>query len=126
MIGMKRLDNLQFCVTDLVSNQVKGDLIEAGVWRGGASIFMKAVLMVLGDKERRVYLADSFEGVPEPDIKNIPWIGAKTSIRINSYLFLWRQSRRISKCTGCLTTKWSFYRDGSKTHCQGHQWTNLP
>lgn len=56
MIGMKRLDNLQFCVTDLVSNQVKGDLIEEGVWRGGASIFMKAVLMVLGDKERRVYL----------------------------------------------------------------------
>lgn len=44
MIGLKRLDNLQFCVEDVLANNVPGDLIEAGVWRGGASIFMRAIL----------------------------------------------------------------------------------
>lgn len=40
MIGLKRLNNLQFCLEDVLTNNVPGDLIEAGVWRGGATIFM--------------------------------------------------------------------------------------
>src|SRR4051812_36197178 len=37
MIGMRRLDNLEFCVTDVIRRNVPGDLIETGVWKGGAS-----------------------------------------------------------------------------------------
>ena len=44
MIGLKRLDNLQFCVEDVLTKGVPGDLIETGVWRGGATIFMRAIL----------------------------------------------------------------------------------
>lgn len=66
MIGLKRLQNLQDCITDVVQRNVPGDLIETGVWRGGASIFMRAVLKVLGEKERTVWLADSFAGLPPP------------------------------------------------------------
>ena len=40
MIGLKRLDNLEHCVTTVVREGVPGDLIETGVWRGGASILM--------------------------------------------------------------------------------------
>ena len=68
MIGTRQLDNLQFCITDVIQNGVPGDVLEAGVWRGGASIFMRAVLKVYG-KERRVWVADSFEGLPNPDKK---------------------------------------------------------
>src|SRR4051794_3839132 len=39
MIGLRRLDNLQFCVEDVIRHGVRGDLIETGVWRGGATIF---------------------------------------------------------------------------------------
>ena len=46
MIGLKRLENLQYCVTEVIRKNVPGDLIETGVWRGGASIFMRAVLKV--------------------------------------------------------------------------------
>ena len=72
MIGLRRLENLEECVRDVCANKVPGDLIEAGVWRGGAGIFMRAVLRSVGDTERVVWMADSFEGLPRPDAKRYP------------------------------------------------------
>jgi hypothetical protein len=66
MIGFQRLDSLQHCVEDVLQENIPGDLIETGVWRGGASIFMRALLKVHGVTDRKVYVADSFEGFPEP------------------------------------------------------------
>ena len=67
MIGMQRLTSLQHCVETVLAEDVPGDLVECGVWRGGASILMRAVLAAYGDETRRVWLADSFAGVPPPD-----------------------------------------------------------
>jgi O-methyltransferase len=64
MIGEKRLDNLQACVETVLADKVPGDFIETGVWRGGACIFMRALLKLHGDQKRRVWLADSFQGLP--------------------------------------------------------------
>jgi hypothetical protein len=64
MIGLKRLDNLQFCVERAIADGVPGDLIETGVWRGGACIFMRAILKSYGIEDRTVWAADSFEGMP--------------------------------------------------------------
>lgn len=72
MIGLRRLDNLQHCITDVLRRGVQGDLIEAGVWRGGAAILMRAVLKVYGDAQRTVWLADSFRGLPKPDAQRYP------------------------------------------------------
>jgi O-methyltransferase len=72
MIGLKRLDNLQHCVETVLRDEIPGDLIETGVWRGGASIFMKGVLEAHSDKQRRVWLADSFQGLPPPDPAKYP------------------------------------------------------
>jgi O-methyltransferase len=71
MVGLTRLDHLQRCVESVVREGVDGDLIEAGVWRGGASILMRATLNSL-DAGREVWLADSFEGFPEPDEETFP------------------------------------------------------
>jgi O-methyltransferase len=71
-IGMLGLDNLQFCVEDVLRHGVPGDLIETGTWRGGASIFMRAVLKAHEIQDRRVYVADSFEGLPKPDPVKYP------------------------------------------------------
>ena len=72
MIGLKRLDNIQFCLETVIREGVKGDLIETGVWRGGACILMRAVLAAYGIEDRKVFVADSFEGLPKPDPKRFP------------------------------------------------------
>jgi O-methyltransferase len=72
MIGIKCLDNLQFCVEDVLANDVPGDLIETGVWRGGATIFMRAILKAYGVNDRTVWAADSFKGLPAPDPDKYP------------------------------------------------------
>jgi O-methyltransferase len=72
MIGLKRLDNLQACVEEVIKNRVPGDLIETGVWRGGATIFMRAILKAYGITDRNVWVADSFQGLPLPDAEKYP------------------------------------------------------
>lgn len=66
MIGHKRLDNIQHCVETVIGEGVPGDLIETGIWRGGATIFMRGILAAYGIADRCVWAADSFQGVPPP------------------------------------------------------------
>jgi O-methyltransferase len=66
MIGLGRLEDLQRCVETAVADGIAGDLIEAGSWRGGASMLMRATLDTLAD-DRTVYVADSFQGFPDVD-----------------------------------------------------------
>jgi hypothetical protein len=72
MAGMLRLDNVQHCVVDVLRHGVPGDLIETGVWRGGTTIFMRAILAAYGDASRQVWVADSFQGLPKPDTAKYP------------------------------------------------------
>jgi O-methyltransferase len=72
MLGLKRLDNLQYCVEDVLKRSVPGDLIETGVWRGGATIFMRAILKAYEVTDRCVWAADSFNGLPPPTPTKYP------------------------------------------------------
>ena len=67
MVGLKRLNNVQSCIECILRDNVRGDLIETGVWRGGVCILMRAILAAHGVKDRKVFVADSFEGLPKPD-----------------------------------------------------------
>lgn len=64
LVGRKRLDNLQRCIEDILDAGVPGDFLEAGVWRGGCCIMMRAVLAAHDCVDRNVWLADSFAGLP--------------------------------------------------------------
>ena len=66
MIGEQRLQNIEDCVRSILERGIEGDFIETGAWRGGATIFMRALLKLFGIKDRRVWVADSFEGMPKP------------------------------------------------------------
>jgi len=72
MIGLRRLENLRACVEEVLARGVPGDLIETGAWRGGATIFMRAILKAHGVTDRRVWVADSFAGLPPPDPERYP------------------------------------------------------
>jgi len=68
MIGRKRLDNVEACLDRIVADDIAGDFIETGAWRGGASIFMRGYLAAHGIVDRTVWVADSFEGLPKPSL----------------------------------------------------------
>lgn len=72
MIGIRRLDNIQHCIECALNHCIPGDVIETGVWRGGATIFMRGVLKAHGVTDRFVWVADSFEGLPRPNLEKYP------------------------------------------------------
>lgn len=64
MVGLTRLQDLQRCVETVVADGVPGDLIECGSWRGGAAMLARATLDSIGETDRTVFVADSFQGFP--------------------------------------------------------------
>lgn len=72
MIGLRRLDNIQACAESILRENVPGDFFETGVWRGGAAIFMRAILKAGGVTDRVVWAADSFAGLPPPSPERYP------------------------------------------------------
>ncbi|WP_158893405.1 TylF/MycF family methyltransferase [Amycolatopsis anabasis] len=65
MVGLKRVRNVRACLEQVVADGVPGDFIETGVWRGGVCIFARGFLKANGITDRRVWLADSFQGIPD-------------------------------------------------------------
>ena len=72
MIGTARMRNLRMLTLRALDENVPGDFIETGVWRGGACIYMKGILTARGEQGRRVFVADSFKGLPPPDEASYP------------------------------------------------------
>jgi O-methyltransferase len=68
----KILNKRNYSICTFIKDNIPGDFIETGVWRGGAVIFMKALLANAGINNRIVWVADSFEGLPEPDEAKYP------------------------------------------------------
>lgn len=63
------LDNTRFCVEEIIKNDIPGDFLEAGCWRGGNVIYMKACLNAFNNKynkqlNRSVLAADLFPNSP--------------------------------------------------------------
>jgi len=83
MVGHKRLENVRSCILTVIADKIPGDFVECGVWRGGASIYAKAVLNACGAGDRKVWLADSFQGMPalkveedkiDPDLSAVQYL----------------------------------------------------
>lgn len=86
MIGARRMDNLQECIERVLADRIPVDLIETGVWRGGATIFMRGLLRAHDVTDRLVWVADSFEGFPPPDPVAYPADRNKFLNSLNSIL----------------------------------------
>lgn len=82
MIGRRRMGNLRLLAEDVLFNRIPGDFIETGVWRGGACIYLKAILTTYEVRDRRIWAADSFAGLPPPDEAAYP---ADTGDKFHTY-----------------------------------------
>lgn len=72
MMPLGLLSSLQDCVETVIKEKIPGDLIETGVWRGGACMLMKGVLKAYNVQDRRLFVADSFAGLPMPNVEKYP------------------------------------------------------
>jgi len=66
MIGAARMRNIEECLDVIREENIPGDFAETGVWRGGATVFMRGYLAAYDMPDRVVWAADSFEGLPVP------------------------------------------------------------
>jgi len=71
LLAETTLDNVEFCIRSCIERGIEGDFIETGIWRGGVVILAYNLFKELGEK-RKVFAADSFEGLPKPDLQNYP------------------------------------------------------
>ena len=72
MIGRTRLRSLRECCETVLKEGIPGDFVETGIWRGGASIMMAAVLAAYECTDRTVWGFDSFQGLPPPNEEQFP------------------------------------------------------
>jgi O-methyltransferase len=68
MIGLKRMNNLHQMLDHVRINNIEGNLMETGVWKGGATIFMKLYCDIY-KIDKKVFVCDSFAGLPKPSGK---------------------------------------------------------
>ncbi|TLD70901.1 macrocin O-methyltransferase [Phragmitibacter flavus] len=66
MTTVERMTSLLQAVTYVSKNQIPGDIVECGVWRGGSMMIIAKVLLANNDVSRTLYLFDTFEGMSEP------------------------------------------------------------
>lgn len=67
MVRDNQLIHLGTLVRTILADRIPGDFVECGVWRGGAAFLMADLLRRAGIADRKVWLFDSFEGLPTPD-----------------------------------------------------------
>ncbi len=65
---------------DYVSRaHILGGLVECGVWRGGSAMMMAVALLERQDNHRRLYLYDTYEGMPAPGVEDKDYGGRHAS-----------------------------------------------
>ena len=66
MTSKERVAALEGAVRYIHDSDIEGDFVECGVAAGGSVMAMAIVLQDLGVADRRIWLFDTFEGMPEP------------------------------------------------------------
>lgn len=89
LLTKAQLDLIDRAIRDLEARGIRGDFIEAGVWRGGVIVFMRALLDAYNIQDRRIFAADSFAGIPKNTrVQNDPvddwtdrWVASLDDVR---------------------------------------------
>lgn len=93
------IEQIRYCE----ENQISGDLVECGCWKGGAAALMGKASIAFGQKARSLHLFDSFEGIPRPDWEK----DDKTWIQESMFLTQDQCDGKLTG-TGCLGAEESF------------------
>ena len=75
MTSVERMYSLYSSVNYVLENNIEGDFVECGVWRGGSSMLMAKMLKNRSISDRKIYLYDTYEGMSEPTKKDVSIAG---------------------------------------------------
>ena len=79
LTSVQRLVALCDAVQYVVRNQIPGDIVECGVWKGGSMMAIARTLIQADDQSRHLYLFDTYEGMTPPCDKDISVQGESAS-----------------------------------------------
>lgn len=94
MTSIERMYSLYKSVEYIVRQQIPGSIVECGVWKGGSSMVAALTLMKMGVTDKKIYLYDTFEGMPQPQDVDVSLYGQSAIRR-------WQQMNAVNK-------KWDF------------------
>lgn len=83
MTSRERVYALRSAVRYIVHNNIPGDVVECGVWKGGSMMVVARTLLELKDTSRSLHLFDTFEGMPPPTETDIDFAGLSAQLRLN-------------------------------------------
>jgi O-methyltransferase len=70
LVGWQGMEATYDCTKRVLDNRVPGDLVECGVAQGGSALLIALVNKKFGDGRKRLWLFDSYEGLPEPTVED--------------------------------------------------------
>jgi hypothetical protein len=79
MTSVEGLCALINAVRHIVKDGIQGEIVECGVWRGGSMAAAAQTLLKMGCADRHLYLFDTFEGMPQPGVRDVNWEGERAS-----------------------------------------------
>ena len=124
MAGLRRLDNLRELAQRVIDEGIPGDFIETGVWRGGCCILLRGILAANAITSRKVYVADSFAGLPPPKPDEFPHDAGLNLHVIENWRSHLSRSSRIFHVTRCWTIRSSSSKASFRKRCP--HWKLVP
>ncbi|MCB9225112.1 MAG: TylF/MycF/NovP-related O-methyltransferase [Crocinitomicaceae bacterium] len=76
MTSVERMYALYNATKYVIENNIPGDFVECGVWKGGSSLLIALILKENSISNRKIYLYDTFEGMSEPTTNDVDFTGA--------------------------------------------------
>ena len=85
---VERCYSLYKAIQYITKGDILGDIVECGVWRGGSAMLAALTLIQNNQIHRKIYLYDTYEGMPEPTDKDIDLHGVP-------YRLLWKKEKEL-------------------------------
>lgn len=82
MTSVERMYALYTATRYVIDNELPGDLVECGVWRGGSVMMIALTLLRLGCRDRVLWLYDTFDGMPPPSNEDIQEMSGRPACEI--------------------------------------------
>jgi O-methyltransferase len=87
MTSTERIYALINAVRHIASNRVPGGLVECGVWKGGSVMAMALTLLQIGQRDRSLYLFDTFSGMTPPTDRDVDYQGQEARVILDDVRF---------------------------------------